>query len=108
MPDIQIFDAASFFDQKIQETGQALISKRAEAAILVANLRSLARAFDGLKSLPEEHQRALAVEVASMNEVRSSTRRALESLETEIEVLSVKLSALQAARDALQVSTEAG
>jgi len=103
MPDIQIFDAFAFFSQKIQETEQNLIGKQAEAEILDANRRNLELALSSLSALSDEQQRALAVEHASLSEVRTSTLRALESLQSEIEVLTAKLTALKAARDAARV-----
>lgn len=103
MPDIQIFDAASFFAHKIQETEQNLISKQAEVEILLANQRNLDRVVASMTALPEEQQRSLSVELASLREVRTTTQRAIEGLQAEIGMLTAKLGALKTAREAIQI-----
>lgn len=103
MPDIQFFDAAGFFAQKIQEVEQTLIGKKAELEILYANRTNMESTIRSLALLTQEHQRAIQQELNSLKEVLNSTERAIGALEGEIEVLSGKLAALQAARGLLQV-----
>lgn len=103
MPDIQIFDATAFFAQKIQETEQALISKKAESEILQANRQNLELSLRSLAALPDAQKASLAVEFASLTEVRNSTQRAIDSLEAEIAMMTAKLHALKAAQDAVRV-----
>jgi chromosome segregation ATPase len=103
MPDIQFFDAAGFFAQKIAEVEQALISKKAELEILYANRQNLESTITSLALLSAEHQRAIQAELASLKEVLNSTERAIVALEGEVEILSNKLSALQAARNLVQI-----
>ncbi|MDF2630076.1 MAG: hypothetical protein K0R39_3907 [Symbiobacteriaceae bacterium] len=106
MPDIQIFDAAGFFNQKIAEVEQNLIGKKAELEILLANRRNLESSIDTLGSLPPDHQRAILQELVTLKEVLSATLRAISGLESEIELLAGKLAALQAARDLLELRAE--
>lgn len=103
MPDIQFFEASGFFAQKIGEVEQHLIGKKAEVEILYANRRNLEQAVASLAMLPTEHQRAIQVELASLREVLSTTERSILTLEGEIEMLSAKLAALQAAKSLVQV-----
>jgi chromosome segregation ATPase len=103
MPDIQFFDATGFFAQKISEVEQVLIGKKAEIEILIANRRNLDSAIHSLALLASEHQRAIQADLASLKEVLNSTERSIGGLEGEIELLSAKLGALQAAREILQV-----
>lgn len=103
MPDIQFFDATGFFALKITEVEQVLIGKKAEMEILIANRKNLDSAIHTLALLAAEHQRAIQADLASLKEVLNSTERAIGVLEGEIEMLSGKLAALQAARDLLQV-----
>lgn len=107
MPDIQFFDAAGFFGQKISEVEQVLIGKKAEREILTANRANLEHALSTLSLLSGEHQRAIQSELASLKEVLHSTERSMSALDGEIELLSAKLAALQMARDLLKVG-EAG
>ncbi|HYF96125.1 MAG TPA: hypothetical protein VD969_28285 [Symbiobacteriaceae bacterium] len=101
MPDIQVFDSAAFFDQKIAEVEQNLISKKAEMEILLANRRNLDAAIDTLAILTPDHQRAILQELVSLKEVLSTTLRSISGLESEIELLAGKLGAMQAARNLL-------
>ena len=103
MPDIQFFDATGFVNQKINEVEQNLIAKKAELEILYANRRNLDSTIATLGLLPAEHQRAIQTELASLKEVLNATERAIGALEGEVEVLSNKLAALQAARRLIQV-----
>lgn len=103
MPDIQFFDAAGFFSQKISEVEQTLIGKKAELEILYANHRNLTTTVGGLGQLAPEHQRAIQHELATLKEVLNSTERAIGALEGEIELLAGKLAALHAAKDLLAV-----
>lgn len=103
MPDIQFFDATGFFAQKVTEVEQVLIGKKAEREILTANRANLERTLASLALLSGEHQRAIQSELASLNEVLHSTERSMSALDGEIELLSAKLSALQMARELLQV-----
>lgn len=105
MPDIQFFDAAAFFAQKITEIEQILIAKKAELEIYYANRRNLDDAVATLAQLEPGHQRAIQAELASLKEVMGSTERAIISLEGEIELLANKLAALQSARALLQVNS---
>ncbi len=98
MPDIQFFDAAGFFQQKISEVEQNLIGKKAELEILYANRRNLEQTISTLTMLAPEHQRAIQVELASLKEVLNSTERSIGALEGEVDLLQGKLHALQAAR----------
>jgi hypothetical protein len=97
MPDIQIFDAAGFFDQKISEIEQVLIVKKAELEILYANRTSLEQTVVSLSRLSPENQRAIGVELNSLKEVQQTTERVIGSLEGEIEMLGAKHRALLAA-----------
>ncbi|HWI60722.1 MAG TPA: hypothetical protein VNT75_02660 [Symbiobacteriaceae bacterium] len=106
MPDIQIFDSAGFFHQKIAEVEQNLIGKKAEMEILLANRRNLESAIETLAVLPPDHQRAILQELVSLKEVLSTTMRAIAALEGEIELLTGKLGALQAARMLLELKHE--
>ncbi len=103
MPDIPFFDAVGFFASKIQEVEQQLIAKKAEREILLANQASLEQTLATLTLLSPDHQKAIQQEVASLKEVLHSTERALASLESDIEMLTAKLAALQAAREMLHV-----
>jgi hypothetical protein len=103
MPDIQVFDSVGFFNQKISEVEQNLIGKKAELEILLANRRNLDSAIMTLALLDTEHQRAIMPELASLKEVHATTLRSIAALEGEIELMTSKLAALQAARDLLQV-----
>lgn len=103
MPDIQFFDAAGFFAQKISEVEQVLIGKKAEREILSANRENLERTLSTLSLLSGEHQRAIQSELASLKEVLHSTERTMSALDGEIELLTAKLAALQMARDLLKV-----
>lgn len=98
MPDIDIFDPSGFFDQKIKELEQEMIAKQARQAILQVNRANLERTLMILQSLPEEQQKAIQVEVASLAEAKNQTVRAMDALKAELEVLGVKLAALKAAR----------
>lgn len=104
MPDIQFFDAAGFFHQKIAEVEQNLIGKKAELEILYANRRNLELTITTLSMLPQEHQRAIQLELASLKEVLNSTERGIGALEGEADLLQGKLSALQAARSLIAVN----
>jgi DNA-binding SARP family transcriptional activator len=104
MPDIQFFDAATFFGQKITEVEQTLIAKKAELEILYANMRNLEAAVATLAQLDPAHQKAIGPEMASLKEVTGSTERAIMGLESENDLLSGKLAALQSARSLLSVS----
>jgi hypothetical protein len=106
MPDIQIFDAAGFFNQKIAEVEQNLIGKKAEMEILLANRRNLESSIETLGALPPSHQPAILQELVTLKEVLSTTIRATAALEAEIELLTGKLSALQAARNLLELRTD--
>lgn len=106
MPDIQIFDAAGFFNQKIAEVEQNLISKKAEMEILLANRRNLDSSIETLGSLPPGHQPAILQELVTLKEVLSTTIRATAALEGEIDLLTSKLAALQAARSLLELRTD--
>lgn len=55
-----------------------------------------------LNQLSAEEQRALQMEVASLTEARSSTQRAIDTLNGEMEALGAKLSALRAALSLLR------
>lgn len=101
MPDIQFFDAAGFFAHKIAEVEQVLIGKKAELEILYANRQSLEQAIASLALLAPEHQRAIQVELNALREVQHTTERSIGGLEGEIELLTAKLGALQAARSLL-------
>ncbi|MGE5672817.1 MAG: hypothetical protein ACM3XM_02895 [Mycobacterium leprae] len=103
MPDIQFFDAAGFFSQKVGEVEQVLIAKKAELEILNANRRNLESTIGSLALLAPDHQRAIQSELASLKEVLNSTERNLGALEGEIDLLSDKLAALRAAWSLLQV-----
>lgn len=103
MPDIQFFDALTFFDQKIGELEQNLIAKQAELEILYANRRNLESTLESMAALDPEYQRAIQPELLSLKEVLSSTERSTATLEGEIELLGKKLAALNAARNLLQV-----
>lgn len=103
MPDIQFFDASSFIAQRITEAEQTLIGKKTELEILLANRRNLEATIASLSVLAPEHQKAIQVELASLKEVLVSTERSLASLESEVEILSQKLAALQAARNLIAV-----
>lgn len=103
MPDIPLFDAAGFFALKISEVEQTLISKKAEAEILQANRRNLVAAVSTLEQLPPEKIRPIQPELASLKEVLASTERSIVAIQGEIDVLSGKLSALQTAKDQLEV-----
>ncbi len=103
MPDIPFFDAVGFFDHKIEEVEQQLIAKKAEREILLANQASLERTLATLALLSPDHQKAIQQEVASLKEVLHSTERALASLESDIEMLTAKLAALQIAQEMLHV-----
>ncbi|MFZ5816618.1 MAG: hypothetical protein ACOY93_15170 [Bacillota bacterium] len=103
MPDIQFFDAAGFFAQKISEVEQILIGKKAEREILAANRVNLERTLASLALLASEHQRAIQSELASLKEVLHSTERTMSALDGEIDLLTAKLTALQMARDLLKV-----
>jgi len=103
MPDIPFFDAVGFFANKIQEVEQQLIAKKAEREILLANQASLEQALATLALLSPDHQKAIQQEVVSLKEVLHSTERALASLDTDIEMLTAKLDALQTAREMLHV-----
>lgn len=98
MPDIDIFDPAAYFQQKIRELEQEMIAKQARSAILQVNLNNLERTLRTIQSLPEEQQKAIQVEVASLAEARNQTLRSLEALQGEMEALAAKLAALKAAR----------
>lgn len=104
MPDIQFFDAAGFFDQKIHEVEQTLIAKKAEVEILQANRRNLEWTISSLALLTSDQQRAIQSELSSLREVLTSTERAIGALEAEIELLTNKWSALLAARNLLNVN----
>lgn len=104
MPDIQFFDAAGFFQQKITEVEQTLIGKKAELEIVYANRRNLEATIATVSLLDPVHQKAIQAELASLKEVLGTTERAILGLESEIEILSGKLAALQAARNLLNVS----
>jgi len=110
LPDIQFFDAAAFFAQKINEVEQTLIGKKAEMEILRANRRNLEWTIATMALLTPDHQRAIAADLASLKEVLNATERSMGGLEGEIELLSRKLGALQAARELLAISesTEQG
>lgn len=103
MPDIQFFDAAGFFAHKIQEVEQTLIAKKAELEILYANRSGMESTIRSMALLTPEHQRAIQLELNSLKEVLNTTDRSIGALEGEIDVLSGKLAALQAARSLLQV-----
>ncbi|MFZ5823340.1 MAG: hypothetical protein ACOY94_03210 [Bacillota bacterium] len=103
MPDIQFFDAAGFFAQKISEVEQILIGKKAEREILAANRVNLERTLATLSLLSSEQQRAIQSELASLKEVLHTAERTITALDAEIELLTAKLSALQMARDLLKV-----
>lgn len=103
MPDIQFFDAAGFFTQKISEAEQNLIGKKAELEILYVNRRGLEQTIASLIMLPQEHQRAIMVELATLKEVLNTTERSIGALEGEADLLQGKLSALHAARSLIQV-----
>lgn len=103
MPDIPFFDATGFFQQKITETEQVLISKKAEREILAANQVHLERTLATLGLLSPEHQRAIQSEVANLKEVLNTCERTLGTLDGEIELLTAKLAALQQAQSMLQV-----
>lgn len=103
MPDIQFFDAAGFFAQKITEAEQVLIAKKAELEISNANRRGLEQTIRNLLLLTPEHQRAIQTELGMLKEVLNTTERNIAGLEGEIDILTAKLAALQAARDLLHV-----
>jgi chromosome segregation ATPase len=94
MPDIPIFDAAGFFAQKTQEVEQALISKRAELAILEANRRNLQTALELFAALSPEELQTVQHEQASLKEVLQSNERSINAVEAEVALLSGKLAAL--------------
>jgi chromosome segregation ATPase len=104
MPDIQFFDAAAFFNLRISETEQVLIGKKAELEILYANRRNLEQTIATMGLLEPAHQKAIQAELASLKEVLGSTERSIIGLESEIEIMSGKLAALQSARSLLPVS----
>ena len=103
MPDLPLFDAAGFFAHKIGEVEQALISKKAELEILLANRRNLIAAIGTLERLAPDELRPIQPELASLKEVLATTERNISTVEGEIEVLSGKLRALQAAKNLLEV-----
>lgn len=103
MADIQFFDAAGFFQQKISEVEQMLISKKAEREILAANRTNLERTLATLALLSAEQQRAIQSEIASLKEVLYSCDRTITALDGEIELLSAKLSALQTAQSMIKI-----
>ncbi len=103
MPDIQFFDTAGFFSQKISEVEQILIGKKAEREILSANRANLEQTLQVLSLLATEHQRAIQQELASLKEVLHSSERTMAALDGEIDLLTAKLTALQIARDLLKV-----
>lgn len=106
MPDIQVFDSAGFFSQKIAEVEQSLIGKKAELEILLANRRNLDSAIETLAVLTPDYQRAILQELVSLKEVLGTTLRSISGLESEIELLAGKLAALQAARALLELRHE--
>lgn len=106
MPDIQIFDSAGFFNQKIAEVEQNLIGKKAEMEILLANRRNLESSIETLGALPPGHQPAILQELVTLKEVLSTTVRGIAALEAEIDLLTGKLAALQAARNLLELRTD--
>lgn len=103
MPDLPLFDAAGFFAQKIGEVEQALISKKAELEIHLANRRNLIAAIETLERLSPEEVRPIQPELASLKEVQATTERTIATVEGEIEVLSGKLHALRAAKNLLEI-----
>jgi len=103
MPDIQFFDAAGFFAQKISEVEQTLIGKKAELEILLANRRNLESTIASMALLEPDYQRAIAAELASLKEVLTATQRNIIALEGENELLQGKLNALKAAKELLPV-----
>jgi len=106
MPDIQIFDSAGFFNQKIAEVEQTLIGKKAEMEILLVNRRNLDSAIETLGVLTPDYQRSILQELVSLKEVLTATIRSISALEGEIELLGGKLAALQAARALLELRQE--
>lgn len=104
MPDIQFFDAAGFFAQKISETEQSLISKKAELEILYSNRRNLEMTVDSFGQLSPDQQQVIQAEIASLREVLAATERSIAGLEAEADLLSGKLGALQTARELLKVT----
>jgi DNA repair exonuclease SbcCD ATPase subunit len=110
MPDIQFFDAAGFFMQKVSEVEQTLIGKMAELEIVYANRKNLEQTIATMALLDPAYQKAIQAELASLKEVLGSTERSIMGLESEIEILSNKLAALQSARSLLPVKdqTEGG
>jgi chromosome segregation ATPase len=103
MPDIPFFDATGYFQQKITETEQVLIGKKAEREILAANRVHLEQTLATLGMLSSEHQRAIQTEVANLKEILNTCDRTIGTLDGEIEALSAKLAALQTAQTMLQV-----
>lgn len=97
MPDIDVFDPVAFFTQRIRELEQEMIAKKARVEILLTSKANLDRALQTLANLPEDQQKALQVEIASLNEARAQAQRAIDALTAEIELQSAKLAALRAA-----------
>lgn len=102
MSDIDIFDPAAFFAQRIKELEQEIIAKQARTEILQANRQNLEKTLRLLNTLPEAQQRALQMEATSLIEARESTIRTLETLQFEMESLRGKLVALKSARVLLE------
>jgi len=104
MPDIDIFDPASFFDRKIQELQEHIIENRTRLEIQQANQRNVERALSCLVQLDPAQQKALQMELLALQEAAANAEKVIEALTVEIASQTGKLSALQAAKDLVEVA----
>lgn len=94
--DMEVFDPLAFFDQRIGELEEEIDAKRVRAEILSANRANIERTLVQLAVLESEYQRALQMEITSLTEALDSSKRTLEALVAEIDLLHLKLNALRA------------
>lgn len=107
MPDIDIFDPATFFERKIMETEVQIIEKKTRLEIYQVNRRNVERALSCLVQLDAAQQKALQMELLALQEAAGNADKALEALSVEIGQQTGKLNALRAARDLVEVAARA-
>lgn len=104
MPDIDIFDPASFFERKIHELEEQIIENKTRLEIHQANRRNVERALSCLVQLDPAQQKALQMELLALQEAAANAEKEIEALSVEIATKQGKLNALKAAKDLVEVA----